>query len=185
MSEIRPKRYKLKNEAKIAIRSARPSDARLMLEHRRTIIGEDLSNITMLDEFKETVEQTEHLIVQYTQNPGRLVLVAELDNRLLGTLWFTNSSRRRLSHRGVFHLGVRADYRRLGVGTGMLNTLIEWARENPVIEKVCASVLATNRAAILLCDRCGFLQEGRRVQEVRIAEGQYVDEILMYRLVRE
>ena len=39
--------------------------------------------------------------------------------------------------------------------------------------------------AIALYRKNGFVEEGRRIQEVKMADGRYVDDILMYKLVKD
>lgn len=70
------------------------------------------------------------------------------------------------------------------IGTALLQSVIDWAKENPVIEKVALGVLATNQPAIGLYKKMGFLQEGREIRAVKIADGKYVDMILMYSFVK-
>ena len=65
----------------------------------------------------------------------------------------------------------------------MLQILIDWGKSNPTIEKLSLSVLATNCRAIKLYRRFGFVEEGRRINEVKLGPGQYVDDVLMYRFV--
>jgi len=72
-----------------------------------------------------------------------------------------------------------------GVGTALLKSLIGWAKENHVIEKVTLEVFVTNEAAIRLYRKMGFLEEGRRVRHVKIADGKYVDVIVMYVFVKD
>ena len=54
-----------------------------------------------------------------------------------------------------------------------------------MIEKVALSVFATNQLAIGLYKKMGFLEEGCRIREIRIADEKYVDDILMYRFVKD
>jgi len=63
-----------------------------------------------------------------------------------------------------------------------MNAFIEWAEASSV-EKVCLSVFATNARAIALYQKFGFVEEGRRPNEVKLGPGEYVDDVLMYRFV--
>ncbi|MCO7126428.1 GNAT family N-acetyltransferase [Sporolactobacillus shoreicorticis] len=40
--------------------------------------------------------------------------------------------------------------------------MIEWAKANPLIEKVASGVFSTNEAAIHLYKSMGFMEDGRR-----------------------
>ena len=62
-------------------------------------------------------------------------------------------------------------------------SLIDWGESNPTIDKLALSVFATNTRAIALYRNFGFVEEGRRIKEVKLGQGKCVDDILMYRLV--
>ena len=66
----------------------------------------------------------------------------------------------------------------------MLQALIDWAEASPLIEKVGLSVFVTNVDAIRLYRRLGFVEEGRQPREMRLGDGEYVDNVLMYRFTR-
>jgi len=185
MSKITPKEYSLKNGEKLVIRTAVADDAQALLEHARTILAEDLYNITTVDEFKMTAEKEREWIQGHFDNPAHIVLVAEVNGSLIGLLHFENSSRKRLSHEGTLYMSVRPESRRKGICTALLQSLIAWAKENPVIEKLTLTVFATNQPAISLYKKMGFVEEGRRVQGIKMEDGRYVDEILMSRFVKD
>jgi len=42
-----------------------------------------------------------------------------------------------------------------------------------------------NQPAIALRKKLGFLEEGRRIREIKIAGEKYVDDLLMYRFVKD
>jgi RimJ/RimL family protein N-acetyltransferase len=65
----------------------------------------------------------------------------------------------------------------------LLQVLLEWAEKNPLIEKVSLGVFATNHRAISLYKKMGFIEEGRKINEFKFDDNEYVDDILMYKLV--
>jgi RimJ/RimL family protein N-acetyltransferase len=185
MAAIAPEQHTLKTGEKVIIRTAAPDDAQAILEHAHIILAEDLYNIRTLEEFKMTVEAEREWIQQHIDGPGKIILVAELAGAIVGMLGFENSSRNRLAHRGTAHMSVLPEHRRKGIAAALLKSLIEWAQKNPVIEKLKLAVFATNQPAVSLYRKMGFAEEGRRMKEIKIAEGKYVDEILMYRFVSD
>lgn len=185
MSKTEPKEYELKTGEKLVIRTAVPEDAQALLEHARVILTEDLYNVTTLEEFEMTVEKECEWIQQHIDHPARIVLVAELAGSIVGGLGFENRSRKRLQHYGTLHMGVQPQHRGKGVGTALLQSLIDWAKQNPTIEKLCLMVFATNQPAIGFYTRMGFTEDGRRLRHVKIADEKYVDAILMYMFVKD
>jgi ribosomal protein S18 acetylase RimI-like enzyme len=73
---------------------------------------------------------------------------------------------------------VAADWRGRGVGTALLEAAIARSREQG-LHKLCLEVFATNAAAIALYRRCGFAEEGLRVQQYRRASGELWDAVVM------
>jgi len=135
------------------------------------------------DDFRLTEAQERRWIQDHLDGPSQLAIVAETADEIVGSLSFENSVPRRLTHRGSLGVSVRQTRRGQGIGTALLQTLIDWAQASPLIEKIGLSVFATNVDAIRLYQRLGFVEEGRQPHEIKLAEGQYVDNVLMYRLV--
>lgn len=76
-------------------------------------------------------------------------------------------------------MSVACECRNQGVGKAMLSILLAWAKENPLIEKVCLEVFAENENAIALYAKVGFVEEGRKVKAIKVNENVYDDLISM------
>ena len=74
-------------------------------------------------------------------------------------------------------------HRGRGVGRALLTAGLEWAIENPTIEKVGLSVFSDNERAIALYRLLGFEEEGCRRGEYRMDDGSYRDDLLLQRSV--
>ncbi len=83
----------------------------------------------------------------------------------------------RMSHRGSLGMGIISDYRGQGIGTKLLKSAIEKAREMG-LEKVELNVYTTNTGAIKLYKKMGFNEEGL-IKNYRKLDGQYFDSIVM------
>jgi ribosomal protein S18 acetylase RimI-like enzyme len=81
------------------------------------------------------------------------------------------------THVGRLGMGVRAEWRRRGIGRQMLEACISLARDAH-IEKVELEVFADNVAAIRLYESFGFVQEGIRIRGRKL-EGRYQDVKIM------
>jgi RimJ/RimL family protein N-acetyltransferase len=62
--------------------------------------------------------------------------------------------------------------------------LIEWARAAPAVEKIELHVRSSNTAAQALYLKLGFTVIGRLRRKVKIAPGQFVDDVSMELLVK-
>ena len=184
MTKIIPKESLIKNGLTIRIRTAESGDASPMLKIRREVIWEGKYFITSAEEFDDDVRKQQKWIRSHVGDHGKLLIVAEAGHELIGVLRFSNGSRKRNAHSGSFSMMVRKSWRGLGVGTKLVETLFEWAKDSPIIEKVGLNVLASNSRAIALYKKLGFIEEGRRIKEYKFAEDRYEDGILMYWLVK-
>ncbi len=170
----------------LLIRKIAYKDAEQINDLAVQIFGSTDQVFTSLTEFqgRNTLEAQYKRIKHYSENIGKCILVAELDRQLVGSIDFWNGHRKKIAHTGEFGMGVHSDFRDRGIGKCLLEALLNWAEENPLIEKVKLGVFASNKRAIHLYQKMGFEQEGRRIAEVKTATGNYIDIIEMYRMVK-
>jgi RimJ/RimL family protein N-acetyltransferase len=185
MGRIDARKIRLKTGQSLVIRTAQTKDAADILEHALKIIAEDPYNITTQGELNMTTEQEQRWIEKRLNNPANIILLAEVDGCMAAMAHFENGSRRRTAHRGTVRLNVHRQFRRKGVATALLDALIEWARANQVIEKLCLSVFENNEPAIELYKKAGFVEEGRYRKEIKLAPGQYIDIVRMCKFVTD
>ena len=179
MATIQARRIETTRGQTVLIRSGAPSDAAAILKHCREVMAESEFTMTCPDELSLTEEQEEAWIQSHLDHPGHLLVVAEMEGRLVGELNFSCGHRRRIAHTGEFGMSVAKEDRDAGIGRALLATLIDWAKHHDSIEKVNLKVHATNDRAIALYRKMGFVEEGRAVRELKYESGQYVDALLM------
>lgn len=167
----------------VLIRLAEAKDAEKMLYIQEKVISEEKYLITEIEEFFQTVEGQSKWIEAKQLNKREVIFVAEIQDEVVGWIVFQSPSRIRVAHTGSFGMMVLKDYRQRGVGKALLKALLEWAKENPLIEKVCLGVFSTNENAIKLYKNMGFKEEGRKVREIKLNRNEYIDDILMYKFV--
>jgi ribosomal protein S18 acetylase RimI-like enzyme len=77
------------------------------------------------------------------------------------------------THCGRLGMGVRKDFRRLGIGRRLIDRTIHTAREKG-LERIELEVLASNTPAIRLYEKVGFVVEGVK-KKTRKIDGAYDD----------
>jgi RimJ/RimL family protein N-acetyltransferase len=184
MSIIQPREFTMKTGEKIIVRSVLPEDTRSLHELSLEILREREFMITQPEEFLFTEEQERIWLKQHNDNPDAISLLAFAQTTLVGYLHFACEERRRRAHSGKFGIAVRMEWREKGVGRAMLQALLDWAQDNPQVEKVWLEVFATNSRGIHLYETLGFVEEGRLSKEIKIAPGHYIDLVLMSRFVK-
>ncbi len=185
MAQVNSKIITDKNGLDIVIRTAVNTDAeRLRIYTRKVLIDSDWS-VTQAHEYNLTEDQGANWIKGHHEHPCHLLLIAAYEEKIIGLLDFQNYQRERNQHVGRFGMSVHAKWRQRGVGMALLTTLLEWARGNPLIEKVTLAVFSTNVPALQLYKKVGFKEEGRRLREYQLSKGTYIDDILMYNFINE
>lgn len=168
-----------KNDREFIIRVATKPDAAGLLALGKEVMGEREFTLTEADELDLTVEQEENWIQEHLDNRCKIILVAEIENEVVGIIDFANGHRRRIAHTGELGMSVVKQLRGQGIGEALLSSLLTWAKENPTIEKVNLLVHATNERAISLYRKLGFQEEGRRKKDLKLGPNEYVDSVLM------
>lgn len=169
----------------VIVRNVTIEDAESVLSITREVINEGVFFIHVPQEFHTTIEQQIEFIQKIVENENEkeIMLVAEVNHEVAGWIVFYPQHRKRMSHLGSFTITLRKHYRGMGIGKMLLKEFLEWAEKNPYIEKVCLGVFSTNLRAISLYKSMGFVEEGRKIKEFKINDNEYIDDILMYKLV--
>jgi len=97
---------------------------------------------------------------------------------LVGHLYLAGGMLRSELHRVHMGMGIRRSHRRQGGGTRLLETGIEWARNQPIIDWIDLGVFSDNPGAQALYARHGFQVLGRTPDRFRV-DGQSLDDISM------
>lgn len=184
MSSIPAKNLATKSGKAFVIRTAQPEDATMLLAYIRCITKEPEFFVLEPDEFPATNELERQWIQEHLDHPGKIILLAEASGTILGNVSFENGPHRRIGHRGNFGIAVVKEWRGMGVGTALLNALLEWAKANPLLEKIAMEVFSVNDRAIRLYRRLGFVEEERRSKDIKLGPGKYVDTVAMCRFVK-
>jgi RimJ/RimL family protein N-acetyltransferase len=177
--------FVLKNDATVVIREATTQDALELNAVIGKIYGASNTVLTSLEEFQgmDSLNGQLQRIYYYQNKATYLLLVAEIDGQIVGTLDFSNGNRQRNAHTGDFRMGVDPEFQNLGIGRYMISVMLDWATQNPIIEKVKLTAFANNYNGLHLYKSLGFEEEGRGVEEIKMEEDVYLDVINMYKKV--
>ena len=107
-------------------------------------------------------------------------LVAEVDGKVVAVSEISKRSGYE-KHVGVIGIAIRSEFRDLGIGTEMMNALVEQAQEMG-LKVLTLTAFAANKPAIHVYEKVGFLQTGR-IPKKHFKDGKYIDEIIMTKLL--
>ncbi len=168
----------LKHNEKLVIRKACVEDAVNLNELYKTIILETEHFGYEPDEFTITDEQQAHTISMFSQADNAILLVATLNDKIVGNLSFRAGSSKKFHHVGELGVQVLRDYWNLGIGKELIKCLINWAKENKCIYKISLRVRADNENAVHVYKKLGFKEEGILSNEI-MSKGILYDVIYM------
>ena len=180
MSTVEPKTFTLKNGSSLVIREAEPTDACNLINYLNRVGGESDYLGFGAGEFELTETEEADFLAQCQAADRQSYLVALLENEIVGTLHFAAGRRPRVRHVGEFGMSVRKDCWGQGVGSRLLDTLLEWAQGTGIVTKINLRVRSDNARAVALYERKGFAREGVLTREVFVG-GRYHDLLAMGR----
>ena len=106
--------------------------------------------------------------------------VAEENGKVIGLGILMNHGNLRKKHVGVITLMVNSDYQNKGIGSLLMDKLINLSESLNIIRlELC--VFRDNYKAINLYKKFGFKEEGIKIKSA-LKNGEYADEIIMARI---
>jgi RimJ/RimL family protein N-acetyltransferase len=164
----------LANDLVLVIREAAAQDAGAVLDHVHAISAESDFLTFGPGEFELSKPEEEAVLQRYRDVDNQLYLLGIVDGTIVGALTFAAGRRPRVRHSGEFGMSVRKEYWGLGIGSLMLEALIDWARGTGIVTKINLRVRTDNQRAIMLYKRRGFVVEGTIHREI-LLDGKYYD----------
>jgi RimJ/RimL family protein N-acetyltransferase len=165
---------RLKNGQDAILRSATPNDAESWVANVSAIGAEWIYLMTEI--FRRTPDQVREQF-RDADPTSTLWLVGELEGKVVAGADFHRGIHSKNAHTASLGVAVRREFRGLGFGEALMRAGTEWARSVGVT-RLKLGVFATNRPALSLYQKLGFVEEGRLKGEV-ILDGRPVDEVLM------
>lgn len=163
------------------IRLAKEADAESIIDIRKEIILSETTTkffISSPNELPSNVMK-EREKIRKSEEKSNLYIVFEVEVNVVGFLAFNRYEHERLKHAGSMGMGIREEYTNQGIGTKLIEFLINWAKKQISLEKICLGVVSANERAIKVYRRMGFVEEGRQKNQIKYEDGSYRDDILM------
>lgn len=162
----------------LLIRSVRLEDASAINEIRRmdgvreNTLGLFSERVSRSEEFIKGLTENEHLLVGEVEKNGMKMVV--------GLVGLNINRNPRLRHSASLGIMVHADYHGKGIGTALLNKILDLADNWLMLTRVELTAFVENEGAVKLYKSLGFEIEGIKKYSA-IKNGNYADEYLMAR----
>lgn len=158
------------------IREAAPEDAERLITYLTKAGGETDYLSFGKEGLPVSVEAEEKFIQSMKEEEHSVLYVAWKDGEIVGDASLSGFPRR-MSHRAEFGISVAKSEWGQGIGSALLQKIIEYAKEH-MIELINLEVRSDNRRAIQLYERFGFWKIGTSPAYFKI-DGEYYDFNLM------
>jgi L-phenylalanine/L-methionine N-acetyltransferase len=113
---------------------------------------------------------------------GDHILVGVIDGEVVGVIGLHTSSRPRVNHKGEIGMMVRDDWQGKGVGTAMMQAVIDLADKWLNLTRIELTVFTDNEPAIALYRKFGFEIEGTH-RKYAFRDGEFMDAYTMARII--
>ena len=127
----------------------------------------------------ETLGRTEEFIKGLGRHNH--MFVAEIDGQVVGMASLMHNQHPRMNHCASIGISVHSKHQGKGVGTKLMQALLDIADNWLMLTRIELGVLDGNNGAKNLYEHLGFVQEGVR-KMATIRNGMYTDEIMMARI---
>jgi RimJ/RimL family protein N-acetyltransferase len=165
--------------ANFLIRPAVPDDAVGMLELTRSVADESYNGILHSSgDTLRTVEEQRKVIEQRMGSGNCMILLAEANGQIIGIVSCVGgvlTSTERTVGLGIM---VKKEWRGQGIGTAMMQHILAWARNTPIVKRVDLEVLTNNPRAAHIYEKLGFQTEGIK-RQIYFKDGEFVDAQVM------
>lgn len=163
---------------KIKIEKALPKDAEKILEYLK-VVGEETDNLSFGAEgMPLSIEAESEYISSLFNSSSSVMFVAKKGDEIVGNARFNGLTRERLKHRGEMGVSVKQSEWSKGIGSKLIDHIIDFAKNTAHAEIISLEVRSDNVRAIKLYQKYGFEKIGSFHGFFKI-NGKYVDFDLM------
>lgn len=182
--EFEPKTFISKTGNSIKIRVPEITEAQQLSELKRSYIKNTTTIPINLDEYPIDLKKEAQLIAEYRNSPNSILLVAKINNTLIGNIDLTGSDKSKMFHTGVIGMGIKKEWRNQGLGRCLIESVIDWAKKHSMIELIWLDVYASNELGYHLYKNTGFKVSGI-INDFFKDENGYKDKIQMFQRIKE
>lgn len=167
------------------LRSAHPDDAAEMVRFLLDVCGETEFLLAYPEERQNlTIERERAFLTNIAEDDNELMLTAWVDGQLAGVANINFSTRLKMRHRASVAISIRRAYWNLGLGTALLNALVDAAKAHPEVRQVELEFIEGNRRAQALYEKVGFRVVGVHPDAFVLKDGTMRNEYLMQLKIR-
>ncbi len=179
---INQQKYVLPDGQEVTIRSAIAEDAQKVVEHREAVAAETHFMARYPEDGPFNLERTKGILEGIAEDEKDFMVNAYIGDEMVGDLAVrVVRPHIKFLHRGYLGVSIRQQYAGLGLGSFMMQTALNQAKENG-FEQVELGVFSDNDRARHLYSKFGFQEYGKNPRAFKLKDGTYRDEIIMVKI---
>ena len=173
------KQFETKKGKVAIIRAPRTSDVQEITRMINSIVRED--DYILLSEEVKLEDEVKWLrgVIKKNRKESQVYLLVEIDGKVVGSADVAKCMGR-ASHTGGFGIALEANHREEGIGSVLMETVINLAKSDLQLRQLKLEVYKTNIRALGLYKKMGFKIFGTLPKEV-LVKNKYVDAVYMYK----
>lgn len=103
----------------------------------------------------------------------RVLIALNKKNKIIGHIDLKSHNQKYTNHRAVMGMGVHRNYRKDGLGGLLIESIMDWTKNETAIERIDLWVLSENNPAIRLYKKLGFEKIGEVEDMFRIDDSSH------------
>lgn len=173
-----PENFELKDGRICKIREIQVKDAAETVEYLKTVMGESDFLYSYPEEITMSAEEEAKMIKGFNESDNTLMLVVEMDGRLIGNGMITRLTKKKMCHRGNVAVSVLKEFWNLGIGKKLLICLEDYAKEWG-LSQLELDYFSGNERGRALYEKIGFIQVGETPNAFILKDGTRYSNIKM------
>ncbi|MFC5632106.1 MULTISPECIES: GNAT family N-acetyltransferase [Streptococcus] len=170
-------------EQELIICEAQLEDAKSLSEVLK-LVQEETDFLTRdSDSPAMSAEQAEIFIDSQLQKENAICFVAKLGSQVVGVLNVSAGTFAKTNHIGEVFIAVKKTYQSYGIGSFLMEALIDWAEHTSAIRRLELEVQVRNDKAVGLYQKFGFVIEGTKQRGAKTKNGEFLDVYAMAKLI--
>ena len=174
--------FELKDGRICKIREIQVKDAAETVEYLKTIMGESDFLNSYPEEITMSAEDEAKMIKAFNDSDDILMLVVEMDGRLIANGTLTRLRKKKMRHRGNVAVAVLKEFWNLGIGKKILLCLEAYAKELGV-SQLELDYYSGNERGRALYDKMGYIQVGQSPNAIILKDGRSYSVIRMVKSI--
>ncbi|MEH6941054.1 GNAT family N-acetyltransferase [Bacillus sp. JJ722] len=164
--------------SEIQFRQPTIDDAQDIVQFYNYVGGETTYLSFEKDEYPLNADEQAKSIKSMVEQENCIMILALTNNQIIGIGTITSSNKIKSRHSGELGIVVQKDYQGKGVGSQIIQQLIDWTKSNGITTRIQLDTRCDNVGAVELYQKFGFEIEGC-LKNSTLLNGKYYDLYVM------